>query len=57
MIVDQIPHSPKGKILHQLVCKEIMGEAQFDAADVMQLLQVFFLKCKFHAGHIVFKLG
>ena len=54
MIVDQIPHAAISKILHHLVCKKIMGKAQFDAANVIQLMKVFIIEVKFGAGHIVF---
>ena len=54
MIVDQIPHAAISKILHHLVCKKVMRKAQFDAANLIQLLPVCFIETKFQTGQIVF---
>ena len=57
MIVDQMAHSAKSKILHHLVAKKIMGKAQFYSTNFIQFLQVLVIKHKVHAGQIIFKLG
>ena len=54
MVVNQIPHAAIGKILYHFIGNEVMGKAQFDTADVIQLLQMRFIEGNFHTGHIVF---
>jgi hypothetical protein len=56
VVIDQVPHAAKGKILYQIVVKKIMGEPQFDATDIVKFLQVLIFKAKFQTAKIVFEM-